>query len=76
MTKYLALVDPDLSMLSARELTHIDKVLENIKKDKKAENGTINFVLLKKIGKAVIDNTVTPEDIKEALNELNFDEAW
>lgn len=58
------------------ELLDIDKVLENIKKDKKAENGTINFVLLKKIGKAVIDNTVTPEDIKEALNELNFDEAW
>ncbi len=58
------------------ELLDIDKVMENIKKDKKAENGTINFVLLKKIGKAVIDNTVTPEEIKEALNELNFDEAW
>ena len=28
MTKYLPLVEPDLSMLSARELTHIDKTLE------------------------------------------------
>lgn len=58
------------------ELLNIDKVLNNIKKDKKAENNAINFVLLKKIGKAVIDNTVTEDNIKEALNEINFDEAW
>lgn len=58
------------------ELLDIDKVIENIKKDKKMENDTINFVLLKKIGKAVIDTTVTTENIREALEELNFDEAW
>ena len=28
MTKYLPLVEPDLSLLSAKELAHIDKVLE------------------------------------------------
>ena len=28
MTKYLPLIEPDLSILSARELEHIDKVLE------------------------------------------------
>lgn len=28
MTKYLPLIEPDLSLLSAQELTHIDKILE------------------------------------------------
>jgi transcriptional regulator with XRE-family HTH domain len=28
MTKYLPLIEPDLSLLSARELAHIDKILE------------------------------------------------
>ena len=28
MTKYLPLIDPDLSLLSAQELAHIDKILE------------------------------------------------
>ncbi len=42
--------------------------------DKKMEAGTIKFILLKKIGKAFIDNTVTEEEILAAVNELYYDE--
>lgn len=48
------------------------KVLELTKKDKKTVNGQVQFVLLKKIGKAFIDSTVTDEEILEALDEINF----
>ena len=34
--------------------------------------GKIRFILLKKIGKAVIDNTVTDEEILAAINEIHF----
>ena len=44
------------------------------KSDKKAENGYIKFILLKKVGKALIDKTVTDDEIREALQELNFNE--
>ena len=36
--------------------------------------GKIRFVLLKKIGKAVIDHTVTDEEILEAVREIYFSE--
>ncbi len=42
--------------------------------DKKAEADGIRFVLLKKIGKAVIDTTVTEEEITEAVKEIYFSE--
>ena len=38
------------------------------------DNGKIKFVLLKKIGKAVIDNTVTDQEILDAINEIYFSE--
>ncbi len=44
------------------------------KSDKKVENDKIKFVLLKKIGKAVIDRTVTEEEILAAVNEIYFSE--
>ncbi|MCR4617134.1 MAG: 3-dehydroquinate synthase [Lachnospiraceae bacterium] len=50
------------------------KVLELTKSDKKMDAGQIKFVLLKKIGKAVIDTTVTDSEILDALSEINFDE--
>ena len=34
--------------------------------------GQIRFVLLKKVGKAVIDTTVSDEDILNALREIHF----
>ena len=55
----------------------IEEVLSLTKSDKKMENNQIKFVLLKKIGKAVVDRTVTDDEIREALKEIlyveNFD---
>lgn len=51
------------------------EVLRLTKSDKKAEAGTVKFILLEKIGKAVIDRTVTDEEILAALEEINFDEG-
>lgn len=44
--------------------------------DKKAEAGTIKFVLLKKIGKAVIDTTVSKEEMIAAINEIYYKEEY
>lgn len=57
-------------------IDHIDpqEILRLTKSDKKAEAGTIKFILLSRIGKAVIDNTVTDEEILEAIQEIYFDE--
>lgn len=52
----------------------VQEVLKLTKSDKKMDSGTLKFILLKKIGKAVIDTTVTDEEIIAALNEINFDE--
>ena len=55
---------------------HIDpeEIVSLTKSDKKAESGKIKFILLKKIGKAVVDMTVTDEEMLEAVKELYFDE--
>lgn len=45
------------------------------KSDKKMEAGKIKFILLKKVGKAIIDTSVTEEDMLEALNEIIFTEG-
>lgn len=47
-----------------------DEIVKLTKSDKKAENGFVKFILLKKIGKAVIVNDVTDDEIKEAVNTL------
>jgi len=53
-------------------ITDIDceKVVSLTKSDKKMEHGNIKFILLKKIGKAMIDTTVTCEEMTEALQEI------
>ncbi len=51
-----------------------EEILRLTKSDKKMESGKIKFVLLKKIGKAVIDKTVTDEEILEAIREIHFSE--
>ena len=38
------------------------------------ESGKIKFVLLKKIGKAVLDTSVTDEELLAAINEIYFSE--
>ncbi len=49
-----------------------DKILALTKSDKKMEGNAIKFVLLKKVGKAVIDKTVTDEDILNAVKEIHY----
>ena len=51
-----------------------DEIVKLTKSDKKMENGKIKFVLLKKIGKAVIDRSVTEEEILAAVKEIYFSE--
>lgn len=50
------------------------EILKYTKSDKKMEAGQIKFILLKKIGKAVIDRTVTDEEILAAIDEIYFRE--
>ncbi len=49
-----------------------EEILALTKSDKKMEAGKIKFILLKKVGKAVIDQTVTDEDILGAIGEIFF----
>lgn len=49
-----------------------DEILRLTKSDKKMEGGQIKFVLLKKVGKAVIDKTITEEELLGAINEIYF----
>lgn len=50
----------------------VDEVIKLTKSDKKADSDKIRFILLKKLGKAVIDTSVTDEDMKAALNEILY----
>ena len=51
-----------------------DKVLEYTQNDKKMEAGKIKFVLLKKVGKAIIDTSVTKEEMMNAIKEIHYKE--
>ncbi len=48
------------------------EILSLTKSDKKMDAGQIKFVLLKKVGKAVIDRSVTDEEILAAVQEILF----
>ncbi len=47
-------------------------IIEVMKNDKKAVKGTIKFILLKDIGNAIIDTTVTEEEMTEAINYIKL----
>lgn len=49
-----------------------EEILRLTKSDKKMAEGKIKFVLLKKVGKAVIDTTVTDDEILNAIREIYF----
>ena len=49
-----------------------EEILKLTRSDKKMEKGQIKFVLLKKVGKAVIDRTVTDDEILAAIREIYF----
>lgn len=55
---------------------HIEpsEIVKLTRADKKMEAGKIKFILLQKIGKAVIEDTVTEEEILEAVKEIYFSE--
>ena len=49
-----------------------EEILSLTKSDKKMEAGQIKFVLLKKVGKAYVDKTVTDAEILDAVKEIYF----
>lgn len=51
-----------------------DKIVALTKSDKKMEHDHIRFVLLKKIGKAFVDTSVTEQELLDAVREIYFDE--
>ncbi|MCI5649089.1 MAG: 3-dehydroquinate synthase [Fusicatenibacter sp.] len=50
-----------------------EEILSATKSDKKMEQGNIKFILLESIGHAVIDRSVTDEEMLEAINFINGD---
>lgn len=50
-----------------------EEILAVTKSDKKMQQGTIRFVLLKSLGHAVIDTTVTDQELLDAINAVNGD---
>ncbi len=76
MEEYYEIRDMFVPFQLPISIDHIDpeEVVALTKSDKKAENGKIRFVLLKKIGKAVIDTTVTEQEMLDAVREIYFDE--
>ncbi len=50
----------------------IDEIIRITKSDKKMEQGQIKFILLKKIGKAVIDKSVTEDELKAGIEEIIY----
>ena len=48
----------------------VDKVIEITKSDKKMDSGVVKFVLLKEIGEAVVEKTVTLCDMATALETI------
>jgi len=51
-----------------------DQLLDNMKSDKKVVNDSLRFILLKKVGEAIIDSTVTKDELKAAFDELEYKE--
>lgn len=50
----------------------IDEIIKITKSDKKMEHDQIKFILLKKIGKAVIDKSVTEDELKAGIEEIIY----
>lgn len=51
-----------------------EEIVALTKSDKKMESGQIRFILLKKVGKAVINTTVTDEEMLAAVQEIYYSE--
>ena len=57
--------------ISIEDVT-VDNLINITKSDKKMENSQLKFILLKKIGKAIIDKTVTEEELKSGIEEIIY----
>ena len=53
-----------------------EEILQLTKSDKKVEGYFVKFILLKKVGKAIIDKTVTDDDILNAVAEIHYVEDF
>ena len=53
-----------------------EEILQLTKSDKKVEGDFVKFILLKKAGKAIIDKTVTDDDILNAVAEIHYVEDF
>lgn len=53
-----------------------EEILKLTKSDKKMEGNSMKFILLKKVGKALIDRTVTDEEMLNAISEIQFVEDY
>jgi len=51
-----------------RDSFDVAELFEVMRLDKKAQAGRLRFVLLKRLGEAVLSDAVTDEDVKEALD--------
>ena len=51
---------------------NVEDIIKLTKSDKKMEYGQLKFILLKKIGKAVIDKTVTEDELKAGIEEIIY----
>ncbi len=49
-----------------------DAVIEITRSDKKSDSDKVKFILLKKIGKAFIDDSVTRQEMADALDEIIY----
>lgn len=74
MDEYYEIRDMFVPFQLPISIDHIDpeEVLRLTKSDKKMDGGQIKFILLKKVGKAVIDTTVSDEDMRNAIKEIYF----
>lgn len=52
------------------QVTDTNTVLEAVKHDKKMEAGAIKFILLEEVGKAIIDRSLTQDELLEALTKV------
>ena len=48
-----------------------EDIIDTSRSDKKMSGGQVKFILLKGIGKAVIDKTVTEQEMKEAIDYIS-----
>ncbi|MBR5376788.1 MAG: 3-dehydroquinate synthase [Lachnospiraceae bacterium] len=53
-----------------------EEILKLTKSDKKMQSGRIRFILLKKVGKACIDTTVTDEEMLDGIRQLILSDEY